>query len=142
MTPELILSIVALALSTATSILTIIINAKLGKLNNLEAEHKYKKHITKFELSFKDEEWLFNLMTSDEFHNYDIKSRRLIHKWWLEYKDKYPPQRLKGLLPDSSSFNGVVLCRPNPIPEPLIEEAYSEIFIDIEDLEDQDETSN
>ena len=60
MTPELILSIVSLGLSTITSILTIIINAKVGKLNNLEAEHKYKKHITKFELSFKNEDWLFN----------------------------------------------------------------------------------
>ena len=71
MTSELMLAIASLGLSTATSILTIIINAKIGKLENLEAEHKYKKHITKFELSFKDEEWLFNLMQSDEFHNYD-----------------------------------------------------------------------
>jgi hypothetical protein len=116
MTPELILSIASLGLSTITSILTVIINAKVGKLNNLEAEHKYKKHITKFELSFKDEDWLFNLMTSDEFHNYDIKSRRLIYKWWLEYSRTYLPAKLKVMLPNSRDFNGIVSPCPEPIP--------------------------
>jgi hypothetical protein len=119
MTPELILSIVSLGLSTVTSILTLIINAKIGRLNNLEAEHKYKKHITKFELSFKDEEWLFNLMKSDEFHNYDIKSRRLIHKWWREYSKTYLPEKLKVTLPGSSEFNGLILCRPLPVEVPI-----------------------
>jgi hypothetical protein len=117
MTPELILSIVSLALSTITSILTLIINAKIGRLNNLEAEHKYKKHITKFELSFKDEEWLFNLMKSDEFHNYDNKSRRLIHKWWREYSSTYLPEKLKVTLPNSHDFNGVILRMPLPVEE-------------------------
>ena len=119
MTPELMLSIVSLCLSTATGVLTIIINAKIGKLENLEAEHKYKKHITKFELSFKDEEWLFNIMTSDEFHNYDKKSRRLIYKWWQEY---YLPKRLTARLPGSTSFNGVVAPCPDPEPAPPVEE--------------------
>jgi hypothetical protein len=117
MTPELMMSIASLGLSTATSILTIIINAKIGKLNNLEAEHKYKKHITKFELSFKTEEWLFNLMQSDEFHNYDRKSRRLIYKWWREYSKAYPPDMLMVRLPASRNFNGAV-C-PCPLPEPV-----------------------
>ena len=121
MTPELMLSIVSLGLSTATGVLTIIINAKIGKLENLEAEHKYKKHITKFELSFKDEEWLFNIMTSDEFHNYDKKSRRLIYKWWQEYSKEYPPKRLTARLPGSASFNGVVAPCPEPIPVPPLE---------------------
>ena len=120
MTPELILSIVSLGLSTATSILTVLINAKIGKLENLEAEHKYKKHITKFELSFKDEEWLFKLMITDEFHNYDKKSRRLIHKWWLEYSKKYALKKLDILLPDSKDFNGLVCC-PLPVPIPPVE---------------------
>ena len=120
MTPELMLSIVSLGLSTATGVLTIIINAKIGKLENLEAEHKYKKHITKFELSFKDEEWLFNIMTSDEFHNYDKKSRRLIFKWWQEYSKVYSPKQLTVRLPDSANFNGVVA--PRPEPEPVINE--------------------
>ena len=122
MTPELILSIVSLGLSTITSILTIIINAKVGKLNNLEAEHKYKKHITKFELSFKDEDWLFNLMQSDEFHNYDLKSRKLIYKWWKEYSATYLPEKLKTTLPNSRDFNGIV----SPCPEPIPVAEYSE----------------
>lgn len=117
MTAELILSIVSLTLSTATSILTIIINARIGTLTALEAEHKYKKHITKFELSFKDEEWLFNLMESDEFHNYDDRSRRLIHKWWLEYSKTYEPKSLIVNLPDSRVFNSLLIkC---PLPEEL-----------------------
>ena len=122
MTPELMLSIVSLGLSTATSVLTIIINAKIGKLENLEAEHKYKKHITKFELSFKDEAWLFNLMASDEFHNYDKKSRRLIFKWWQEYSKVYSPERLTVRLPGSTSFNGVIAPCPAPEPVPPVEE--------------------
>lgn len=124
MTPELMMSIASLGLSTATSILTIIINAKIGKLNNLEAEHKYKKHITKFELSFKNEEWLFNLMQSDEFHNYDRKSRRLIYKWWREYSKAYPPDMLMVRLPASRNFNGAV-C-PCPLPEPYVENSNKE----------------
>ena len=119
MTPELILSIVSLGLSTITSILTIIINAKVGKLNNLEAEHKYKKHITKFELSFKNEDWLFNLMQSDEFHNYDLKSRKLIHKWWREYSKTYLPEKLKATLPNSHDFSGVILRTPLPVEVPV-----------------------
>ena len=116
MTPELILVIASLCLSTFVSILTVILNAKVGRLEHLEAEHKYKKHITKFELSFKDEEWLFKLMLSDEFHNYDLKSRRLIHKWWMEYSKTFPPKKLDVLLPDSKDFNGLICC---PLSEPI-----------------------
>ena len=119
MTPELILSIVSLAFSTITSILTIIINAKIGKLENLEAEHKYKKKITKFELSFKDEEWLSNIMTSDEFHNYDKKSQRLIFKWWQEYSKIYLPEKLKVKLLNSQYFNGTMLRCPPPVEVPV-----------------------
>ena len=119
MTPELILSIASLVFSTLTSILTVVINAKIGKLNNLEAEHKYKKHITKFELSFKDEEWLFNLMKSDEFHNYDNKSRRLIYKWWREYSNTYLPEKLKVMLPNSHNFSGAILRCPLPVEVPV-----------------------
>lgn len=120
MTPELILAIVSLAFSTATSILTIIINAKIGKLENLEAEHKYKKKITKFELSFKDEEWISNLMATDEFHNYDKKSQRLIFKWWHEYSNTYLPEKLQVKLLNSQYFNGMLLrCPP---PEVVVED--------------------
>jgi hypothetical protein len=55
MTLELIISLISLILSTTCSILTVVATIKVGKLNNLEAVHKYEKKITKFELSFKDE---------------------------------------------------------------------------------------
>ena len=123
MSAELVLAIASLCLSTFVSILTVILNAKVGRLEHLEAEHKYKKHITKFELSFKNEDWLFNLMQSDEFHNYDLKSRKLIHKWWREYSSTYLPEKLKATLPNSHDFNSAVFrCpEPEPIPVPAVE---------------------
>jgi hypothetical protein len=119
MSAELILAIASLCLSTFIRVLTVILNAKVGRLEHLEAEHKYKKHRTKFELSFKDEEWLFNLMQSDEFHNYDNKSRRLIHKWWREYSNTYLPEKLKATLPNSHDFSGVILRCPLPVEVPV-----------------------
>ena len=114
MTSELILAIVSLVLSTVTGILTIVINAKIGKHNNLEAEHKYKRRITKFELSFKDEEWISNLISSGEFQNYDKKSQRLIFQWWHEYSNTYIPEKLKVKLLNSQYFNGMLLKCPPP----------------------------
>lgn len=133
MTPELILAIASLCLSTFVSVLTVILNAKVGRLEHLEAEHKYKKHITKFELSFKDEEWLFNLMESDEFHNYDLKSRKLIHKWWLEYSKAYLPEKLKVKLLNSRNFNGLLLRCPPPEITPESEVIEDQCNIEKED---------
>lgn len=106
MTMELILSIISLGLSTFCSVLTIVINYKLGKINNLEAVHKYEKKITRFQLSFKDEAWLVGIMQSDEFNNYDEESKQLIHQWWLEYKEEHEPKKAKSTLPKSKKFNG------------------------------------
>ena len=106
MTPELILSIVSLVFSTIGSILTIVINYKLGKINNLEAVHKYEKKITRFQLSFKDEAWLVGIMQSDEFNNYDEESKQLIHQWWLEYSKEHEPKKAKSTLPKSKNFSG------------------------------------
>ena len=106
MTPELILAIISLAFSTATSVLTIVLNVKISKMNNLEAIHKYNKKITKFELSFKDEHWLYYIMQSGEFNNYDEASQKLIHQWWLEYSKEYKPKKAKSTLPNSQNFNG------------------------------------
>ena len=107
MTLELWLSIASLALSTFSSALTIIITWKIGKLNNLEALHKYEKKITKFELSFKDEEWLLAIKKTGEFSNYNEESKQLIHQWWLEYKKEYKPKKAKSTLPKSKNFSGV-----------------------------------
>jgi hypothetical protein len=106
MTPELILSIVSLVFSTIGSILTIIINIKISKINNLEALHKYNKKISRFELSFKDEAWLVKIMQSGEFSNYDEESKQLIHQWWLEYKNEHEPTEAKSTLPKSKRFSG------------------------------------
>ena len=106
MTPELIVSLISLVLTTITSIFTITINFKIGRLNNLEALHKYEKKITKFELSFKDEPWLNNLMQTGEFSNYDEESKQLIHQWWLEYKAEHKPKIAKSTLPRSKTFSG------------------------------------
>lgn len=135
MTTEIIISIISLVLSTFCSILTVLINVKISKINNLEAEHKYQKHITKFELSFKDEEWLFNLMESDEFQNYDKKSRRLIHKWWLEYSKAYLPEKLKVKLLNSRNFNGLLFSCPPPelAPPPETELIEDQCNVEKED---------
>jgi hypothetical protein len=106
MTPELILSIASLVFSTIGSILTIIINIKISKINNLEALHKYNKKISRFELSFKDEAWLVKIMQSGEFSNYDEESKQLIHQWWLEYSKEHEPKKAKSTLPKSKRFNG------------------------------------
>ncbi len=106
MTPELILAIASLIFSTISSILTIVINYKLGKINNLESIHKYNKPITKFELSFKDEAWLVGIMQSGEFSNYDEESKQLIHQWWLEYCKEHAPKKAKSTLPKSKHFSG------------------------------------
>ena len=56
MTLELIISLVSLILSTACSMMTVLVTLKVGKLNNLEAIHKYQKKITPFELTLKTKE--------------------------------------------------------------------------------------
>ena len=56
MTVELIISLVSLLLSTACSMMTVFVTLRVGKLNNLEAIHKYQKKITIDELQFKTKE--------------------------------------------------------------------------------------
>ena len=45
MTPEIIISLASLILSTTSSMLTAIITLRVGKLNNLEAIHTYQKRL-------------------------------------------------------------------------------------------------
>lgn len=82
MTPELIISLISLVLSTTCSILTILVNIKISKLNNLEAIHKYQKKITPFELTFKDKKWLLDLIDKGEFGNYDENSQTIMKAWY------------------------------------------------------------
>lgn len=106
MTTELIISLISLVLSTTCSILTIIATIRVGKLNNLEAVHKYEKKITKFELSFKDEIWFYGIMHTGEFSNYTEESQKLIFEWWQEYKKVHKPKKVKNTLPNSNKFGG------------------------------------
>ena len=106
MTLELIISLVSLVLSTACSILTVVATIRVGKLNNLEAVHKYEKKITKFELSFKDELWFYGIIHTGEFSNYDEESKKLIFDWWQEYKKVHKPTKAKNTLPNSNRFGG------------------------------------
>lgn len=82
MVTELILSILTLVTSVSCSIATIVVTFKIGKLNNLEAIHKYQKKITPFELTFKDKKWFLNLMKNDEFRDFDENSQTIIKAWW------------------------------------------------------------
>lgn len=106
MTPELIISLVSLMLSTACSVLTVLATIKVGKLNNIEALHKYEKKITKFELSFRDEAWFYGIIYGGEFSNYDEESQKLIFDWWQEYKKVHKPKKMKQPLPNSKPFSG------------------------------------
>ena len=82
MTPELIISLISLVLSTTCSILTILVNINVSKLNNLEAIHKYQKKITPFELTFKDKKWFLDLIDKGEFGNYDENSQTIMKAWY------------------------------------------------------------
>ena len=82
MTPELIISLVSLVLSTACSMVTVFVTLKVGQLNNLEAIHKYQKKITPFELTFKDKKWLLELIDKGEFGNYDENSQTIMKAWY------------------------------------------------------------
>lgn len=82
MTPELIISLVSLVLSTACSMMTVFVTLKVGKLNNLEAIRKYQKKITPFELTFKDKIWFLELMKSGEFSYYDDNSKTIMKAWY------------------------------------------------------------
>lgn len=114
MTPELIISLISLGLSTACSILTILVNIKISKINSIEARHKYEKQITYFELQYKDEAWFYTLLNNDGFRDYDLKSRKKIFRWWKKYTKKYPPKLLDSKLPEIGP-NIVMFKSPLPI---------------------------
>ena len=82
MAPELLISLVSLVLSTACSMMTVFVTLRVGKLNNLEAIHKYQKKITAFELTFKDKKWFLDLIDKGEFGNYDENSQTIVKAWY------------------------------------------------------------
>lgn len=116
MTVELIISLISLCLSTACSILTILVNIKISKINSIESRYKYEKQITYFELQYKDETWFVNLLNNDGFRAYDLRSRKKIFKWWKKYSKKYPP---KILNPNLIEFNNIPIFKSPEVEESI-----------------------
>jgi len=81
MSPELIISLISIGLNFIVGGLTIIANIRISKISHLEAIKKYDKNITNFELQFKDEHWLHNLIETGDFDLYNIKSKKRICAW-------------------------------------------------------------
>ena len=88
---ELIISFISLGATFIVGILTLFANIKISKIENLESKRKYDKEITYFELQFKDEQWLYDILKNGEFDLYSIKSKKKIFNWWTEYQKDHPP---------------------------------------------------
>ncbi len=99
MTSELIISLVSLVLSTACSMMTVFVTLKVGKLNNLEAIHKYQKEITPFELTFKTKEWFLDLMNSGEFSKYSESSKQIMIAWWKKINQEEAQKKQQEQVP-------------------------------------------
>ena len=124
MTPELIISLVSLVLSTACSMMTVFVTLKVGKLNNLEAIHKYQKEINPFELTLRDKKWFIALVKSGEFSNYTQASQQIMIAWFKSL-DKNKAQleavnnkNKKTRTPKSLPSRALVL-RGMPFPQQL-----------------------
>jgi len=94
-TPELIISIISLAATFTVGVLTLIVNHKVSKINNIKDYKEYEKNITYFELRYKDEKWLYELLQKDEFRLYNSRSQKRIYKWWEKYQNKHIAVLLK-----------------------------------------------
>jgi len=93
---ELILTAVSLAITLGIGVFTLIINHKISKINNIKDIHTYQKHITPFELQFRDEDWLYDLIVvRDEFDHYDKSSQQRIIKWFEEYVKTHELKKFK-----------------------------------------------
>ena len=66
-------------------------NVKISKISNIKDYKNYEKNITYFELRYKNEQWLYDLLEKDEFRLYNQKSQKRIFKWWEKYKEKNIP---------------------------------------------------
>ena len=90
MSVELIISIISLVGTVIVGIFTALGNIRVNKLNNLEKVHTYEKEIDKFELQFKDEEWLCTTMRTGAYQNYSKRSRKRIVKYFKKYNKQKP----------------------------------------------------
>lgn len=96
LTPELIVTLISAAVTFVIGIFTLIINHKISKINNVKDYKENNKHITPFELQFRDEEWLYDLIINrDEFDKYDRSSKKRIALWFQEYAKTHNLKKLK-----------------------------------------------
>ena len=91
MSAETILSIAALVVSAVSIVLSAVTNIRTSKINNIKDYKDYEKNITYFELRYKDEQWLYNLIQNDELRLYNRASQKRIFKWWEKYREKHLP---------------------------------------------------
>jgi len=95
----LVISAVSVTLTFVIGALTIWTNVRISKINNIKEYKENNKHITPFELQFRNEDWLYDIIiTKDEFYKYDESSQKRIIKWFVKYAETH---ELKKLLPTS-----------------------------------------
>ena len=112
MSTELIISIISLIVSANVGIFTILANIRISQINNTEKLQNFRREITGFELQFKDDTWLSDLIESDHFRLYSPRAQRRIIKWWDIYKKQHPEVIIKSVLKDVDLKS---LGRPNPL---------------------------
>jgi len=88
---SLIFSGISIVGTIIIGIFTVKANVKISKISNIKDYKDYEKNITYFELRYKDERWLYNLLEKDEFRLYNQKSQKRIFKWWEKYREKNIP---------------------------------------------------
>lgn len=86
---------VSLVNAILTSIFGLITSLKVSRIENIESHKKFDKNITNFELQFKNERWLADILEKDEFGYFNEKSQKRIYNWWVEYTKLHPPVILK-----------------------------------------------
>ena len=95
-----ILTLILSALSVAGSILAAVISGrtskKVSQINNIKEYKENNRHITPFELQFRDEDWLYDIIiTKDEFYKYDESSQKRITKWFQKYAATHKLKKFK-----------------------------------------------
>ena len=94
-----ILTLILSFISAAGTIIVAFISAntskKVSKINNIKEYKENNRHINPFELQFRDEEWLYDIIVNkDEFYKYDESSQKRIAKWFQKYAETHTLTKL------------------------------------------------
>jgi len=95
-----IITLVASVLSLIGTIVVAIISGrtskKVSQINNIKEYKENNRHITPFELQFRDEDWLYDIIiTKDEFYKYDESSQKRITRWFQKYAATHKLKKFK-----------------------------------------------